>query len=115
MITTTEGLAARDKALYGLAVCVTFEDGESPQSDFYEIKDRVLDWHRSRGSQCGGLKIEYHIPRAQWQAVEDFWAPRVASDHLMRDVFSRIAEVEITLLTPTGNEIKSIAFEPSIS
>ncbi len=72
MVTLTEGLTGRDKALYGLAISVALSGRERLQSEFYQIKDALLDWQRSRGAACGALNMEYQVAESRRQQVVDF-------------------------------------------
>ena len=111
MVTITEGLTGRDKALYGLAISVALREGETLQSEFYQIKDALLNWQRSRGAACGALNMEYQVAESSRQQVEDFWAAKLESDHLLRSVFANLGEVELSLSTPDGRNTKNIGFE----
>ncbi len=111
MVTITEGLTGRDKALYGLAISVALREGESLQSEFYQIKDALLDWQRSRGAACGALNMEYQVAESSRQQVVDFWAAKIENDHLLRSIFAKIGEVGLSLSAPDGRNIKKIGFE----
>lgn len=111
MITVTEGVAARNKALYGLAIAVTFSEGESVESDFYPIKDALLSWQRSRGKACGALTIEYEVPLFRRKEIEDFWLRKFEHDQSIQSLFASFGEVQVSMLTPDGRDIKSIGFQ----
>ncbi|SRR5258706_9932855 len=110
MISVTEGVAARNKALYGLAISVSFQEGESVQSEFYKIKEALEGWRHLRGQACGALTIEYIVEESGRREIEDFWAGKVESDASVRLVFASTGEVEISTLTPDGRNIRSIGF-----
>src|SRR6266487_3724393 len=111
MITVTEGLAARSKALYGLAISVIFQEAENVQSEFYPIKDALLTWQRSRGKACGALTIEYEVPQSGRKEIEDFWVAKFEHDQSIQSLFASVGEVKISMLTPEGGDIRSIGFE----
>ena len=111
MITVTEGLMVRGKAPYGLVISVALREGESLQSEFYQIKDALLDWQRSRGAACGALNMEYQVAESSRQQVVDFWHARIENDHLIQSVFANIGEVELSLSTPDGRNTKKVGFE----
>jgi len=96
MVTITEGLTVRGKAPYGLVISVALREGESLQSEFYQIKDALLGWQRSRGAACGALNMEYQVAESSRQQVVDFWHARIENDHLIRSVFANIGEVELS-------------------
>ena len=70
MIKVVEGVAASNKAQKGLAIQVTFQEGESVQSEFYRVKDALLDWQRLRGTACAALELEYQAEESAWQEIE---------------------------------------------
>ena len=111
MVTITEGSAGRDKGAYGLAVSVALAEHESLESDFYQIKDALLEWQRSRGRACGALSIEYQVAESSRHQVEGFWLAKINKDHLIRSVLGSIHDVELSLITPDGRSIKKIGFE----
>jgi hypothetical protein len=111
MVQITEGSVARDKALHGLAISVSFREGETVEADFFEIKDALLDWQRTRGKAASSILIEYRVPDSSRQQVEDFWLAKLDSDHLIRTAFASVGEVELCLMTPDGKNIHQIGFE----
>lgn len=111
MVTITETSVAGDKSLRGLAASVSLGDGETAQSDFYQIKDAILDWKRTHGATATNMLIEYHAPKSNWQAIEDFWHARIDGDQLVRSVFFSIRGVTLSLMTPDGSEIRQVGFE----
>ncbi len=54
------------QGLEGLAVTISFQEGESVQPEFYRVKDALLDWKRSRGEPCGALELEYQADKSCW-------------------------------------------------
>src|ERR1041385_554352 len=111
MVTITEASVAGDKALRGLAVLVSLRNGETVESDFYQIKDAMLDWKRTHAATATNMLIEYHAPQSSWQAIEDFWHARIDSDHLVRSVFFSVREVTLCLMSPDGRDIRQVGFE----
>jgi hypothetical protein len=111
MIKLVEGLAASDKTLKGLAVTVTFREGESVQTEFYRVKDALLDWRRSHGEACAALELEYQADESSWPQIEEFWVTKTTTDRLIRSLFESLGNVDLCLVTPTGSNIKRIGFE----
>jgi len=111
VIKIVEGLAASNKALKGLAVAVSFQPGENVQSEFYRVKDALLDWKRLRGGACAALEIEYQAEESIWIEIEQFLLAKLQTDQLIRSVFEAIGNVELCLITQTGSSIKRIGFE----
>ena len=111
MVKIVRGLAASNKALKGLAVTVTFQGGESVQTEFYSVKDALLDWQRAQGQACAALELEYIAEESSWQQIEAFWLARIDRDHLIRSLFESVGKVELCLVAPAGNNIKKIGFE----
>ena len=97
--------------MHGLAISVVLRDGETVESDFYEIKDALLDWERTHGKTAASISIEYRTPDSSRQQIEDFWLAKIDRDCLIRTVFSSVGEVELCLMTPEGRNIRQIAFE----
>ena len=111
MITLVEGMAARNKALKGLALRVTFQEGETVQTEFYRVKDALLDWQRAHGAACGALEIEYQADEFSWPQIEQFWVNKTSTDPLIRSVFESVGNVDLCMVTPTGSNIRRIGFE----
>lgn len=111
MVTITEASVAEDKALRGLAVSVSLRDGETAESDFYQIKDAMLDWKRTHGTIATNMLVEYCAPQSSWQAIEDFWHARIDSDHLVRSVFFSVREVTLCLMSSDCKDIRQVNFE----
>ena len=111
VVTITEGVAARDKSLYGLAVSVVLREDETPEKDFYEIKDALLKWQHLRGAGCGALSIEYQVVESQRSEVEDFWKAKFFEDRSIRPLLECIGKIELSLITPAGRNIRKVGFE----
>ncbi len=111
MIKLVEGIAARSKALKGLAVRVTFQEGETVQTEFYHLKDALLDWQRAHGAGCGALEIEYQVNESSWPQIEQFWVSKTNTDPLVRSVFESVGNVDLCMVSPTGSNIRRIGFE----
>ena len=111
MIQVVEGVAASDKAKKGLAIKVSFQEGESVQSEFYRVKDALLDWQRLRGEACAALELEYQAEQSIWDQVEQFWLAKIDTDRLIRSLFEAVGNVDVCLVTPSGGSIKRIGFE----
>ena len=111
MIKLVEGVAASNKALKGLALKVTFGEGETVQTEFYRVKDALLDWRRAHGAGCGALEIEYQADESSWPQIEQFWVNKTNTDPLIRSVFESVGNVDLCLVTPTGSNIRRIGFE----
>jgi hypothetical protein len=108
MVQITEASVAGDKALRGLAASVSLRDGETVESDFYQIKDAMLDWKHAHGVAAANMLIEYHASKSSWQAIEQFWHARIDSDHLVRSVFCSVREVTLCFMSPDGREIRQV-------
>jgi hypothetical protein len=111
MVTITEASVAGDKALRGLAASVSLGEGETVESDFYKIKDAMLDWKRTYGTAATDMLIEYHAPKSNWKVIEDFWHARIDSDHLIRSVFLSVRKVTLCVMSPDGRDIRQLDFE----
>ena len=111
MIKLVEGIAASNKALKGLALKVTFEEGETVQTEFYRMKDALLDWQRAHGAGCGALEIQYQADESSWPQIEQFWVGKTKTDPLIRSVFESVGSVDLCMVTPSGSNIRRIAFE----
>jgi hypothetical protein len=111
MVHITEASVAGEKALRGLAVSVSLRDGETVESDFYRIKDAMLDWKRMHDTTATAMLIEYHAPDSTWQQIENFWHARIDSDHLVRSVFFSVRKVTLCLMSPDGRDIRQVGFE----
>ena len=111
MIKLVEGIAAGNKALKGLALKVTFEEGETVQTEFYGVKDTLLDWQRAHGTGCGALEIEYQADESSWPQIEQFWVTKTSTDPLIRSAFESLGNVSLYMVTPTGSNIRRIGFE----
>ena len=111
MIKLVEGIAARNKALKGLALQVTFGEGETVQTEFYRMKDVLLDWQRAHNAGCGALEIEYQTDESSWPQIEQFWFSKTNADPLIRSVFESVGHVDLCMVTPNGNNIRRIGFE----
>ena len=111
MIKVVEGIAARNKSLKGLALKVTFAEGETVQTEFYSVKDALLDWHRAHGAGCGAVEIEYQADEPSWPQIEQFWVSKTNTDPLIRSVFASVGNVDLCMVTPTGSNIRRIGFE----
>jgi hypothetical protein len=111
MIKVVEGVAASNKALKGLAVTVSFQAGENVQSEFYRVKDALLDWQRLRGAACAALELEYQAEEPIWSQIEQFWLAKLDTDRLVRSLFETIGKVDLCLVTQAGRNIKRIGFE----
>ena len=111
MIKVVEGVTASNKALKGLAVTVSFQEGESVQSEFYPVKEALLDWHGLYGEACGALELEYLADEPLWQEIEDFWMAKLEADQFTRSLFEAVGNVELWLTTQAGRNIKKIGFE----
>ena len=111
MIKLVEGIAASNKTLKGLALKVTFEEGETVETEFYRVKDALLDWQRAHGAGCGALEIEYQADESNWPQIEQFWVSKTDTDPLIRSVFECVGNVDLCIVTPTGNNTRRIGFE----
>lgn len=111
MIKLVEGIAAGSRVLKGLAVKVTLRESETVQTEFYEVKDALLDWHRAHGASCGALEIEYQADESIWAQIEQFWVGKTSTDPLIRPLFESIGNVDLCMVTPTGSNIRRIGFE----
>jgi hypothetical protein len=111
MLKVVEALVAGVKVRKGLAVSVTFQDGEDVRSEFYQVKDALLSWQRSRGEACGVVELEYQADESSWEQIEAFWLAKVDRDQLIRSFFVSVGKVVLCLVTPAGNKIKQIGFE----
>ena len=111
MVKIVRGLAASNKALKGLAVTVTFQGGDSVQTEFYSVKDALLDWQRTQDQSCAALELEYIAEESSWQQIEAFWLARIDRDNLIRSLFESVGKVELCLVAPAGRNIKKIGFE----
>jgi hypothetical protein len=115
MIKLVEGIAASNKALKGLALKVTFGEGETVQTEFYRVKDALLDWLRAQDAGCGALEIEYQAEESSWPQIEQFWVSKTNTDPLIRSVFKSVGNVDLCMVTPTGGNIRRIGFEMATS
>ena len=111
MIKLVEGISATNKALKGLALEVTFGEGETVQTEFYRVKDALLDWQRVHDTGCGALEIVYQADESSWPQIEQFWVSKTITDPLIRSVFERVGNVDLCMVTPAGNNIRRIGFE----
>jgi hypothetical protein len=111
MIKVVEGVAGSNKALKGLAVAVSFQAGENVQSEFYQVKDALLDWQHLRGEACAALELEYQADESIWNQIEQFWLAKIETDLLIRSLFATIGRVELCLITQNRSGIKRIGFE----
>jgi hypothetical protein len=111
MIKLVEGIAASNRALKGLALKVTFEEGETVQTEFYRVQDALLDWQRAHGLIGGALEIEYQVDESSWPQIEQFWVSKTNTDPLIRSVFESVGNVDLCMVTPTGSNIRRIGFE----
>jgi hypothetical protein len=111
MVTITEASVAGDKALRGLAVSVSLGNNETAESEFYQIKDAMLEWKRIHSKIATNMLIEYHAPKSNWQTIEDFWRAKIDSDHLVHSVFFSVREVTLSFISPNGREIRRVGFE----
>jgi hypothetical protein len=111
MIKLVEGIAASNKALKGLALKVSFQEGETVQTEFYGVKDALLDWQRVHGASCGALEIEYQADESRWRQIEQFWVSKTSTDPLIRSLFESVGNVNLCMVTPTGSNIRTIGFE----
>ncbi len=111
MVQITEASVTGDKALRGFAASVSIREGETAETDFYQIKGAMLDWKRTHGAIASNMLIEYYAPKSSWEAIENFWHARIDSDHLVRSVFFSVREVELCLMSPDGRDIRSVGFE----
>ena len=111
MIKLIEGIAASNKNLKGLALKVTFEKGDTVQTEFYGVKDALLEWQRAHGAGCGALEIEYQADESNWPQIEQFWVSKTNTDPLIRSVFENVGNVDLCMVTPNGNNIRRIGFE----
>jgi hypothetical protein len=110
MVQIHEASVAGDKTLRGLAVSVSLREDETVESDFYQIKDALLNWSRTHGKTAGAVSIEYRVPASSRQQIEDFWLARIHNDHLIQTMFSNV-KVTLCLMNPDGKEIRQIGFE----
>ncbi|MCX6923820.1 MAG: hypothetical protein NT154_11535 [Verrucomicrobia bacterium] len=90
---------------------VTFVEGETVQTEFYRVKDALLDWRRAHGTGCGALEIEYQADESSWPQIEQFWVGKTNADPLIRSVFENVGNVDLCMVTPTGSNIRRIGFE----
>jgi hypothetical protein len=111
MVQITQASVARNKALRGLAVSVILREGETVESDFFEIKDALLDWERTHGKTAASISMEYRTPDSSRQQIENFWLAKIESDPLIRRVFVSVGEVGLCLITEDGRNIRQIGFE----
>jgi hypothetical protein len=111
MIKLVEGIAASNKSLKGLALKVTFQEGETVQTEFYRVKDALLHWQRAQGAACGALEIEYQADESSWPQIEQFWVNKASTDALIRSLFESVGSVDLCMVTPTGSKIRRIGFE----
>jgi hypothetical protein len=110
MIKLVEGIAASDTGLKGLALKVTFQEGETVQTEFYRVKDALLDWQRAHGAGCGALEIEYEADESSWPQIEQFWVSKTSADPLIRSLFESVGNVDLCMATPTGSNTTRIGF-----
>jgi hypothetical protein len=111
MITAIEGLSGRNRSLSGLGISVVFGKGENVHSEFSQIKNKLLEWHRLRKGACGALMIEYQVEESQWELIKNFWWTTVERDNVIQRVFTNIGEVKIQMVTTDGRKITSVGFE----
>jgi hypothetical protein len=111
MVQITEALVAQDKAARGLAVSVSLGDDETVETDFYPIKDALLQWKRTHGKAASSVLIEYRTPDSSRQQIEDFWLGKIDNDHFIRELFFGIREVTLCIMNRDGRDIRQIGFE----
>jgi hypothetical protein len=111
MIRLIEGIAGSNKALKGLALKVSFQEGETVQTEFYRVKDALLDWQRAHGAACGALEIEYQADQSSWAQIEEFWGSKTKTDPLIQALFRSVGNVDLCMVTPAGSNIRRIGFE----
>jgi hypothetical protein len=111
MIKLVEGIVGSDKTKKGLALKVTFQEGEAIQTEFYQVKDALLAWQRAHGASCGALEIEYQADETNWPYIEEFWLTKTSTDLLIRSLFENVGNVDLCMVTPAGNNIRRISFE----
>jgi hypothetical protein len=111
MIKLIEGIAASNKNLKGLALKVTFQEGDTAHTEFDLVKDALLDWQRTHGAACGALEIEYQAHESGWAQIEQFWVNKSKTDPLIQALLQRVGYFDLCMVTPTGNKIRRIGFE----
>ena len=111
MIKLVEGVAVGNKELKGLALKVTFQEGETVNTEFDGVKDALLDWQRTHGAACGALEIEYQALKSSWSQIEQFWVNKSKTDPLIQSLLQRIGNFDLCMVTPIGDNIRRIGFE----
>ncbi|SRR5260221_13983650 len=111
MIKLVEGVAASNKALKGLGLRVTIQEGDTVVAEFDRVRHALLDWHRTHGAACGALEIEYQAHESSWPEIEQFWVNKNETDPVIQALLQQIGSIDLCMVTPTGKNIRRIEFE----
>jgi hypothetical protein len=111
MIKLVEGIAGSNKASKGLVLKVTFQAGDTVQTEFDSVKDTLSNWLRTHGAACGALEIEYVADEPSWPRIEQFWTNTSTGDPLIQALLQRLGNFDLCMVSPAGDNIRRIDFE----
>jgi hypothetical protein len=103
MINVSEGSVGKDPARqYSLDITVAVQEGETPKSDFPEIREELLEWEQSRGEDCRELTLAYDAEEELWDEIIQFWLRVMETDQVLGTFLLQLGEITLSLVTPDG-------------
>jgi hypothetical protein len=96
MLTIKQGVAGHNKALYGVAIDVKFENGETVESEYRKIRELLLEVKKTKQVPCGAVEIDYYVEDSLRDEIRKFWDGLIENSTELRPLF---AGVKVTIGT----------------
>jgi hypothetical protein len=110
MLTVKEGVAAHDKARYGVAIDVRLAERDTVESEFLKLTDLLVELKKTRGTACGAITIDYYVEDSLREEIRRFWETKLDHDAVILSLFTGV-KVSIGLMSPDGRNYFGIGVE----
>src|SRR4051794_16427988 len=87
---------------YGMGFSVTFQPGETIQSEFRHIKEALVNWQHSRAESCHNLMLAFTADEARHQEIIDYVQWAVQNEEFLSAFLAKLRKVQYCVLMPDG-------------
>lgn len=94
-----------------LSISFAVKKGESPATEFGQVKTALLDWHKTGRAAGGVLAIDIRTNKVRSnEALQSFMHVVSEREPLVSEFYSSLSEAVIRTVSPSGKIIKKIGF-----
>ena len=95
-----------------MGISVTFQTGETIESEFRHIKGALVNWQRSRGEACRNLMVAFTADQARHEEIINYVRWAVQTEEFLNPFFARLGKLQFCVLTPDGKSERLFEVRP---